>query len=383
MFVYIINGYLSNICQYFPRYIIHSEPEQSFDEHLVRETRNISAAIANRRQPSGRLRNPDTKTSLFRPRKCLLSRNEVYNRITFRVPKMSVILEAKKLTKFYGPTRGVENLNLKIEEGEIFGFLGPNGAGKTTTIRLLLHLLRPTSGEALVFGKSVGKKYVEILRDIGYLTSDLNLYEKMTGQEMLDFTASFHGGTPTKKFTDEIIKKLNCNLTTPFKKLSRGNKQKIGILMAIFHKPKLLILDEPTSGLDPLTRNAFYEILFDLKKEGTTIFFSSHDLPEVEKICDRVGIIRGGKLVDVETIDVLRAHRSKIVEIYFAGEYDKKDFSSIKGVKIVESRPDYLHIQAKSLAINDLVLSLSKYKVKDINFAYPDLEKVFLEYYKK
>ena len=296
---------------------------------------------------------------------------------------MNTVIETKNLTKYYGKDRGIENLNLEIKEGEIFGFLGPNGAGKTTTIRLLLRLINPTSGKAFVFGKDIGKHYVDILRNVGYLSGDLNLYEKMTGKEILDFSSSFYKKKDLFEFRKEVIERLKCDLDVPFKKLSKGNKQKIGVLLALFHKPKLLVLDEPTAGLDPLTQNELYRILFDLKKEGITVFLSSHNLPEVEKVCDRIGIIREGELVDVETIEELRAHRKKIAEIHFEESYKKEDFYNLEGVEIIEARENFLYLYAKSSAINPLLKLLSDYRIKDINFSYPDLEKVFLKYYKK
>lgn len=296
---------------------------------------------------------------------------------------MDTIIETRNLTKYYGKIRGIEDLNLQVKEGEIFGFLGPNGAGKTTTIRLLLRLINPTSGEAFVFGKDVGKNYISILYEVGYLPGDVHLYEKMTGKKLLDFASSFYKKKNFKKFKEEIIERLGCNLNTPFKKLSKGNKQKIGILLALFHKPKLLILDEPTSGLDPLVQNEFYRILLDLKKEGTTIFFLSHNLPEVERVCDRIGIIKEGTLVDVETIEKLRSHRRKIVEVRFKEPYKREDFSKLEGIEIIEARDDFLRLYTESSVINTLLEHLTNYKIEDINFSYPDLEGVFLKYYEK
>lgn len=296
---------------------------------------------------------------------------------------MDTIIETRNLTKYYGKIRGIEDLNLQVKEGEIFGFLGPNGAGKTTTIRLLLRLINPTSGEAFVFGKDVGKNYISILYEVGYLPGDVHLYEKMTGKKLLDFASSFYKKKNFKKFKEEIIERLGCNLNTPFKKLSKGNKQKIGILLALFHKPKLLILDEPTSGLDPLVQNEFYRILLDLKKEGTTIFFLSHNLPEVERVCDRIGIIKEGTLVDVETIEKLRSHRRKIVEVRFKEPYKREEFSKLEGIEIIEARDDFLRLYTESSVINTLLEHLTNYKIADINFSYPDLEGVFLKYYEK
>lgn len=296
---------------------------------------------------------------------------------------MATIIETKDLTKYYGKTRGIKNLNLQVKEGEIFGFLGPNGAGKTTTIRLILRLINPTSGKAFVFDKDVKKHSISILHEVGYLPGDVSLYEKMTGQELLKFVSSFYKEKNLKEFGEEIVKRLNCNLNMPFRKLSKGNKQKIGILLALFHKPKLLILDEPTSGLDPLVQNEFYRILLDLKKEGTTIFFSSHNLPEVEKVCDRVGIIKEGNLVGVATIEELRGHRRKIVEVYFKGLYQKDDFSKLQGIEVIELKDNFLRLYAKGSAINPLLKLLSRYEIRDVDFSYPELENVFLKYYEK
>jgi len=296
---------------------------------------------------------------------------------------MGTIIETKNLTKYYGKTRGVKNLNLEVKKGEIFGFLGPNGSGKTTTIRILLHLINPTSGEAFVFGKNVSENYPSILKNIGYLPEDLNLYEKMTGEQLLKFASAFYKKDDLENLKRKVIDRLECEMTTRYRNLSKGNKQKIGILLAIFHKPKLLILDEPTVGLDPLTKNEFYRILFDLNKEGITIFFSSHNLPEVERVCDRIGIMRDGNLVDVETIEELRAHRRKIVEIHFQESCKKDEFESLEGVKIIEAKKDYLYLYATNAAINPLLKLLTSYKIKDIDFSYPDLEKVFLKYYEK
>ena len=294
------------------------------------------------------------------------------------------IIKTKKLTKFYGKVRGIEHLNLEVKEGEIYGFLGPNGAGKTTTIRTLLHLIKPTKGEMSIFGKPMNDKtYPDLLQDIGHLPGEVNLYEKMTGDEMLQFATAFYKRDDFSKFKLELVDRLECDLTKKFKNLSSGNKQKIGILLALFHKPKLAVLDEPTASLDPLVQNEIYKILKELKQEGMTIFFSSHNLPEVEKICDRIGIIREGKLVDVETIEQLRGHRRKLVDVHFYNPYRKEDFTSIEGVEIIDEDEKYLQMYAKSDAINVLLGVLSKYKIKDLNFTYPDLEQVFLKYYEE
>ncbi|MFH1769857.1 MAG: ABC transporter ATP-binding protein [Parcubacteria group bacterium] len=288
-------------------------------------------------------------------------------------------IETRNLTKYYGKARGVKDLNLRIKEGEIFGFLGPNGAGKTTTIRLLLHLINPTSGEAYIFNTDVKEDYPYVLSNIGYLAGDINLYDKYTGRQLLDFASQFYNNS--KEYKENLINRLECNMDTPFKNLSRGNRQKIGILLALFYKPRLVILDEPTSGLDPLTQNELYDILLDLKRDGITIFFSSHNLPEVERICDRIGIIRDGEIVNVETIKELRAHRRKIVEIYFNGEYLEVPFMQLHGIEIIEDGKDYVRMYVKSATLGPLLKLLTHYDIKDINISFPDLENVFMKYY--
>lgn len=293
------------------------------------------------------------------------------------------VIETKNLTKFYGKSKGVENVELKVQEGEIFGFLGPNGAGKTTTIRLLLRLIVPTSGEAFLFGKDVQKNYPEILRDVGYLPGELNLYNGMTGNQMISFFGAFfaNGGGA---FRDELIQRLGCQMDVKFRTLSTGNKRKIGILLALFHRPRLLILDEPTIGLDPITQNELYRILFEMKESGTTIFFSSHNLPEVERVCDRVGIVKDGSIVDVERVEEMKQHRKKEIHVQFASSnVDMSPLLAIQGIEVVEQKKDAMHFFADGEHMDDVIRALSGIEVRDINIAYPDLEHVFLTYYER
>lgn len=293
------------------------------------------------------------------------------------------IIKIENLTKLYGKVVGIKNLNLEIESGEIFGFLGPNGAGKTTTIRTILHLIKPTAGKISIFGQELtSSSYPSILQNIGYLPGEINLYENMTGEQIFRYTKNIY---PRSKddYAKEIIERLEINLQRKFKKLSSGNKQKIGILLALFHRPKLIILDEPTTGLDPLAQNEFYKLLKELKEAGHTIFFSSHNLPEVEKICSRIGIIKNGSLVEVETIEQLKAHRRKVVDIHFAGDFVLSKFKALPGVEIITANDRTLTFYATNQAINPLLHLLADYKIADLNFNYPDLEKVFLKYYEK
>src|SRR5215204_1529915 len=218
---------------------------------------------------------------------------------------MSLAIDTERLTKTYGrKTRGIEEVDLAVEEGEVFGFLGPNGAGKTTTVRPLLGLLRPTGGRGEVFGLDIIKDSVGVRVRIGNLPGEFALEDKMTGEGLLRFFARLRG-VKDLGYARELVERLGAELHRPMRKLSRGNKQKIGLIQAMFHRPPLLILDEPTGGLDPLVQEEFLEIVGEVRAEGHTVFLSSHVLSDVERICDRVGIIREGRLVTVEPTDEL------------------------------------------------------------------------------
>ena len=209
---------------------------------------------------------------------------------------MTAIIETEKLTKSYGSHRGIVDLDLEVDEGEVFGFLGPNGAGKTTTIRTLLDHIRPTSGRARVFGIDTTADPVAIHRRIGYLPGEFALYDKLTGGQTLEYFANLRGGVD-RRYQRDLIARLDVDPTRKFQEYSKGNKQKIGLVIALQHRPDLLMLDEPTSGLDPLVQQTFYAVIREAKAEGRTVFLSSHILSEVEKTCDRVAIIRDGRLV--------------------------------------------------------------------------------------
>ena len=212
---------------------------------------------------------------------------------------MSAAIETQKLTKTYGRSRGIRYVDLAVREGEVFGFLGPNGAGKTTTIRTLLGFLRPSEGRAWVFGMDVRKRSVEIRVRVGNLPGEFVLEDRLSGEDLLQFFARLRG-VKDLGYARELAERLGADLHRPMRRLSRGNKQKVGLIQAMFHRPPLLVLDEPTSGLDPLVQEEFLEIVDDVRAEGRTVFFSSHVLSEVERVCDRVGIIRDGQLVTVE-----------------------------------------------------------------------------------
>ena len=245
---------------------------------------------------------------------------------------MNLAIETEKLTKSYGrKARGIEDVDLAVEEGEVFGFLGPNGAGKTTTVRTLLGFLRPTGGRGEVFGIDVRKDSVEVRARVGNLPGEFALEDKMTGEGLLRFFARLRG-VRDLGYAHELAERLGAELHRPMRRLSRGNKQKIGLVQAMFHRPPLLILDEPTGGLDPLVQEEFLDIIEEVKAEGRTVFFSSHILAEVERVCDRVGIIRGGRLVAVETTETLVDKSFRHVVLTFGGR-GPQAFEALSGVK--------------------------------------------------
>src|SRR5205814_76961 len=233
------------------------------------------------------------------------------------VDVMTAIIQTEKLTKSYGSHRGIVDLDLTVNEGEAFGFLGPNGAGKTTTIRTLLDHLRPTSGRALVFGIETTVDPVAIHRRVGYLPGEFSLYDKLTGGQTIAYFANLRGGVD-RAYQAALVERLDIDPSRRFRELSKGNKQKIGLVVALQHRPDLLILDEPTSGLDPLVQQTFYEVIREAKAEGRTVFLSSHILSEVEKTCDRVAIIREGRLARVGRLEALRALAHHRAELRFA-----------------------------------------------------------------
>jgi len=289
---------------------------------------------------------------------------------------MAAVITFENLTKYYGKTLGVEDLNFEIEEGEIFGYLGPNGAGKTTTIRCLMDFCRPTSGSISILGMDAQRKSPEIKKDLSYLSSDIRLYEKLTGKEMIEYQESIRGKS---EYADDLVKRLGCNLEMKTKELSKGNKQLVAIVLALMYKPRVLIMDEPTTALDPLNQNKFYEILEEFQDEGTTIFFSSHILPEVERIAEKVAIIKDGKLVSLDSIDDLAAKAVRNVEIRVKGKFDPSDFQ-LAGVTKVEKISEGVMLTITG-DINPLLHKLDDYDVIDIKISHATLEDVFMQYY--
>ncbi len=286
-----------------------------------------------------------------------------------------VVLEINNLTKYYGKVKGIENLSLSLNKGEIFGLIGPNGAGKSTTIRAILNLINKTSGIVNINGKEFNKDDIETKKLIGYLPSEVSLYEDLTVKEMIDYHESYY--TTSKKRRSELIKILKLDETKKIEDLSFGNLKKLGIVLAFLHEPKILILDEPTSGLDPIMQQEFYKLLLEEKNKNTTIIYSTHILSEVSKICDRVGIIREGKLIKVENIEALCNKNMGYITI-MSNDIDKiiKDFA-IKPDIIDKKTIKFLN----NFEYNDLIKKLSKYNISKLLIEDMNLEDVLLHYY--
>ena len=291
----------------------------------------------------------------------------------------NTVIDTAKLTKYYGKQLGIEDVDLEVKRGEVFGYLGPNGAGKTTTIRTLLDFIRPTRGSATVFGLDIRQSSVDIHRRVGYLNGELALYNNMTGEDLLKYLGNLRGGLDWK-YVRELAARFQCDLPRRIQGLSMGNKQKLGLLQAFMHKPELLILDEPTNGLDPLMQHEFYDLLTETKKEGRTIFLSSHILPEVEKVCDRVGIIRQGKLVTVETIEALKSHSVRQLEIHFARAIPKEKFSNVQGIRDILVQDKLLTCNVVG-SLDALVKAAAQFEVINIISHEPSLEDIFMTYY--
>jgi ABC-2 type transport system ATP-binding protein len=292
---------------------------------------------------------------------------------------MADVIELDRLTKSYGDRRGVVELSFAVERGEVFGYLGPNGAGKTTTIRTMLDFIRPTGGSVRVLGLDAHDDAIEIHRRVGYLPGEFGMYDRMTGGEYLRFFAELRGGIADATIL-ALAERLQLDVAVPIRDLSHGNKQKVGLVQAFMHAPELLILDEPTQGLDPLVQQEFHTMLSEARDDGRTVFLSSHVMPEVERLCDRVGIIREGRLVTIEDIGDLRAKEFRMLEIHLAHHADASAFGSIAGVDRVESEGDTVRLRMVG-AMDPLIKTLARFDVVDVVSHEPTLEDIFLEHY--
>lgn len=294
---------------------------------------------------------------------------------------MADVIVADNLTKSYGARRGVAELAFSVAPGEVFGYLGPNGAGKTTTIRTFLDFLRPTSGRASVFGLDSHRDSVQIHERIGYLPGEFSLYDRMTGGEYLTYLANLRGGVPAGHIQG-LAERLDLELGTRIKTLSHGNRQKLGLVQAFMHRPELLILDEPTQGLDPLIQQVFYGLVAETRADGRTVFLSSHVLPEIERVCDRVGIIREGRLVAVEDIGDLHAKEIRTLEIHFSMPIRPDAFEGVAGVHRVEIVGDVARITVGG-SMDAVIKRAADFEIVDLQSHELGLEEIFLTFYGK
>jgi ABC-2 type transport system ATP-binding protein len=292
---------------------------------------------------------------------------------------MTAIIRTEQLTKTYGSHRGIIELDLEVQAGEIFGFLGPNGAGKTTTMRLLLDLIRPTSGRAEVFGIETTADPVAIHRRVGYLPGEFDLYDRLSGADTLSYFANLRGGVD-RRYVAELVEQLDLDPSRRFREYSKGNKQKVGLIVALQHKPDLLILDEPTAGLDPLVQQTFFGIVREARAEGRTIFLSSHIIDEVDRTCDRVAIIREGRLVQVDRIEAIRQLAFHHVELSFSTPVAPAIFETITGVDDVVASDSVVRMRVSG-PIGAVIAAAAPHGLIDVVSREPNLEDVFLAQY--
>lgn len=285
------------------------------------------------------------------------------------------MLKINNLTKYYKDVLGVEELDLELKKGEIFGFIGPNGSGKSTTIRCVMNLISKTSGEIYFNDVLLTDKSVDYKNNIGYLPSEINLYDDLTVKQMIEYSNSFYEKDCLKR-ADYLIKKLGLDTRKKIDELSLGNSKKLGIVLALMHEPQLLILDEASSGLDPLMQEIFYELLLEEKAKGTTIFFSSHVLSEIKKVCDRVGIIKNGRLIKIEDIKEMSKNNFQIITVV-SNEIDKIS----KDILFISKTEDTIKFIYKEDA-NKLIKMLGKYNISKLTIEEPSIEEIFMHFYK-
>jgi ABC-2 type transport system ATP-binding protein len=289
------------------------------------------------------------------------------------------VIEIKNLTKNYKKSRGVIDVNLNVEEGEVFGFIGPNGAGKSTTIRTLLGLIYPTEGSATIFGKNC-IEYPEVRKELGYLPSEVFYYDNMRVIDLLKYSASFYKKDCTKRM-NELAQIMDLDLKKKIDDLSFGNKKKVGIVQGLLHEPKLIILDEPTSGLDPLMQQKFFELIAEENKKGATVFFSSHILSEVQRMCSRVAFIKEGRIIKTEKMSTLQENSYKRFSIEAKSAVDQSAFD-IKGVNSLEIKNNTVSFIYKG-NLNTIMKKVSELELRNISIEEPDLEEIFMHYYAK
>lgn len=286
-----------------------------------------------------------------------------------------VQLRVENLTKYYGKTLGVKNLSLSVNKGEIFGFIGPNGAGKSTTIRCIMNLINKTEGSVYIDGELFTKDKVDIFRKIGYLPSEIQLYDDLTVKEMIDYSASFYKNIDMN-YVNSLVYRLEIDAAKRLEDLSLGNRKKLGIVLSLMHNPELIIMDEATSGLDPLMQEAFYEIIQEERDKGKTIFFSSHNLPEVRRLCQRIGIIKGGQLITIDTVDNLTRSNILIVTL----DCDDNRVAEKLGARIISHSGSLIKFIYDG-STDALISALQGLKVSRLLIEEPSLEEIFIHYY--
>ncbi len=289
------------------------------------------------------------------------------------------MIEMKGLTKDYGNHRGIFDLSFGVREGEVFGYLGPNGAGKTTTIRHLMGFLTPDRGDATILGRNCRKESAKIMEQLGYLPAEISFFDGMNGMDFLAFMGRMRGLTSTA-YRDQLIEKFQLDTKGRIRKMSKGMKQKLGIICAFMHDPKVLILDEPTSGLDPLMQKTFAELILEEKKKGKTILMSSHSFEEIEKTCDRVGIIRNGELVATENMHTLQENRRKTYLVTFDTPASAMKFAALDHSDSITVNGTIVKVQVLG-NVSAFVQSLSSFTVLDLDTENGSLEDVFMQYY--
>ena len=294
---------------------------------------------------------------------------------------MSTIIQTNNLTKSYGHNRGIIEVTFAIEEGEVFGFLGPNGAGKTTTMRTLMGLLRPSSGRATIGDLDCWQQSTRVKKLVGYLPGEFTFDPGLRGAQIIEYLGHLRGGVD-QAFLRSLVERLGLDPSKRFREYSHGNKQKLGLIQAFMHKPRLLILDEPTSGLDPLNQQEFYKMVAEVRADGRTVFLSSHILPEVEQTCNRVAIIRAGRLVQIDHVSALKDIRQHDVAISFTGPASVEWFKNVVGVTTVAQGADehtlQLNVQG---SLTEIIHIASQHSATNIETHEPSLEEIFLRFY--
>lgn len=294
---------------------------------------------------------------------------------------MTLAIRTESLTKHYGEVKALIDLSLEVRMGEVFGFLGPNGSGKTTMIRTVLDLIRPTEGRAEILGMDTHEEAVEIRNHIGYVPGDLAMYPNLTGRDTLTYFANLRGGVDWS-YVDELAERLSVDLDVKVGNYSSGNRQKVGIIQAFMNRPQVLVMDEPSTGLDPLVQREFQKMMREIAADGRCVFLSSHTLSEVQRVADRVGIIRHGRLVDVESVHDLRSKAIRRVELFFDTDIDASIFEAVAGVREAKANQTSIVLSFDGHMDQLLKTATDHYHLVDITSQEADLEEIFLTYYR-